>query len=280
MKYIIATILFTICLSATMLAQLRVPAMSPTSTIIQRVGLTDIEVNYSRPIAKGRKIFGEDGIILYNKIWRTGANAATSIKFSEDVVLADQTLKAGMYALLTKPAISEWEVYFFPYESRNWNSYVKKEPAVSIKSKSYKIKDQVESLTININPISLDKAQLVISWGYTKISIPVNASAREKVLSDIHKVLAGPSINDYFQAALYLHEEGIELNKALHYIRKVTGGNNPQFFQVYREALILADLGRKKEAIVVAQKSLELSKQASNDDFVRLNENNMKKWTL
>ena len=99
-------------------------------------------------------------------------------------------------------------------------------------------------------------------------------------MASIDKVMNGPSTNDYFNAGTYYHTSGKDLNKALEYVQKATSSGEPKFWQVRREALILADLGRKAEAIKAAKKSLELAKTAGNDDYVRMNEKSLKAWSM
>ncbi|SEM07626.1 Protein of unknown function [Aquimarina amphilecti] len=264
---------------ATVHAQLKVPALSPYSTTTQTVGLTDITLEYSRPSKRNRIIFGEKGIIPFGELWRTGANAATKISFSNDLTIFNTTIKKGSYAILTKPGQSTWEIHFYPYESGTWNSYVNKKPIASFNTKSIQKNDVSESFLIYIDTITLDSAKLLFTWDTTKIILPLKLKTHEKTMANIKKILSGPSNFDYFQAALYLHEAQQDLDTALAYIQKVTNVENPLFFQVYRESLILADLNRKTEAISVAKRSLELSKKAGNKDLIRLNEKNIKKWS-
>jgi len=260
-------------------AQLTVPALSPSSKTIQTVGLTEIEIQYFRPSKRDRIIFGENGIIPYNELWRTGANAATKITFSDDITIFKTPIKKGSYAILTKPGKSNWEVYFYTYTSGNWNSYVNLEPIASFSAKNIKTNDVIETLLIYIDQITLDSSQLVFSWDRSKIIVPLKFDTHKKTMASIEKTISGPTDFEYFQVALYLHEAQKDLAKALEYIQKVTKNKNALFFQVYRESLILADLNRKTEAIVAAKRSLELSKKAGNKDLVRLNERNIKKWS-
>ncbi|MBQ4805214.1 DUF2911 domain-containing protein [Aquimarina sp. MMG015] len=271
--------LFSIITVATVNAQLKVPALSPSSKTTQTVGLTEIEIEYSRPSKRNRIIFGENGIIPFGELWRTGANAATKISFSDDLTISGIALKKGSYTILTKPNESNWQIYLYTYKSGNWTTYVNQKPIVSFTTKTIEKKEVSESFLIYIDTITLDSAELVFSWGTIKIILPLKFNTHEKTMSNIEKVLSGPSNFDYFQAALYLHETQKDLNTALSYIQKVTKAENPLFFQVYRESLILADMDRKPEAIAVAQKSLELSKKVGNKDLIRLNERNIKKWS-
>ena len=275
-KIFFISILLTV---ATTNAQLSIPALSPLSKTTQTVGLTDIEIQYSRPSKRARVIFGENGIIPFGELWRTGANATTKITFSEDLTIQNTLIKKGSYAILTKPNSEYWSVNLYTYQSGNWSSYVEKEPTASFQVRSEKLKDPQETLLIYFDEITLNSTDLVIAWDQSKIAVPLKLNTHTKAMANIEKALAGPSNFDYFQAALYLHETGKDLDKALVYIQKATKSEKPLFFQVYREALILADLNRKTEAVAAAKKSLELSKKAKNKDFIRLNEKIIEKWS-
>ncbi len=266
-------ILFFIFFTTISEAQLRVPALSTSAEFKQTIGLTEIEVKYSRPSAKGRKIFGKDGLIPYKEFWRTGANSATKITFGDDIIIGKQLLKKGAYTILTIPEENMWSIHFYPYESTNWNNYVKKEPLIVLKTSSIKSQKIKETFTISVDNIAMDSADLIFAWEYIILSVPIKVEVKDRVMDNIKKAIEGPSNNEYFQAALFMHETQIDLETALTYIQKVTKSDKALFFQVYREALILKDLGRKKEAITVAKRSLELSKAAKNNDFIRLNEN-------
>lgn len=252
-------------------AQLRIPSLSPTSIVQQNLGLTQIEIRYARPSARGRTIFGDKGLVRYDEFWRTGANAATKITIGQDIYIQDQMLMKGSYALLTKPSLTNWTLYFYPYESGNWNSYVDKVPVLMVSAPTSNSMDFQESFSIYFDQLEMGSAQLVFAWAKTRVQASIRVDFKEAVLQDIEKTMAGPTSNEYFQSALFLHETGEDLELALEYIQEVTRkGERPLFFQVHREALILADLKRDEEALQIAQKALKLSREAGNNDFIRL----------
>lgn len=253
-------------------AQVTAPAMSPLAKIYQKIGLSEVEVTYSRPGLRGRPIFGEKGILVENEFWRTGANGATKVELSDDIIIGGDFLPKGTYAILTKPGRKAMKIYFFEYKTGNWLSYLEQEPILVCQAIAQEISETVETFTISLDDLTLGGALLKFIWGNYAWSIPVDVGLEEKMLTMIDKEMSGPSLNDYFQAALYLHEAGIDLDRALEYIQKVTNRDNALFFQVYREALILDDLGRKGEALKAAERSKKLSQDAGNSDFVRLNE--------
>lgn len=269
---------FLALMSQPLTAQISTPAPSPASKLMQTVGLTDITVEYSRPGVKGRTIFAAEGLVPFGEVWRAGANAATKISFSDDVKVGDQELKGGDYAILTKPNANAWEVMFYPYESGNWTAYVEKEPALSVEAKTMKTGHKIENFTIMIDGITTDEAQLIFAWDNTAASLPLKVNVDQRVLSNIERVLAGPTPNDYFAAASYYHQTGKDLTKALEWVKKANDTDQPRFWQVRLEALILADLNRKKEAVEAAKKSMKLAEEAGNKDYVRMNQKSIEEW--
>lgn len=282
MKKLISSFLVLMAIALTApqaIAQIQTPAPSPAAELEQMVGLTEIEIEYSRPGVKGRTIFAKDGLVQYGKVWRFGANAATKFAFDKDVVVGGVEMEAGEYAVLCKPTASEWELMFYPYESGNWGSYLEKEPAATIKLEPMKNDDMVERLRFTVEDMTMDGANIVFAWDKTKLAIPVKVHTEKQVEASIQDVMSGPTPNDYYAAASYYHDRGEDLEQALEWISKATDVKEPRFWQVRRKALILADLGKKKEAVAAAKMSMELAEKAGNDDYVRMNKASIKEWT-
>ncbi|NVK10266.1 MAG: DUF2911 domain-containing protein [Tenacibaculum sp.] len=266
-KHIIILLLFT----TTVNAQLQIPSLSPGSKIEQIIGLTEVVLEYSRPSVKGRVVFGDNGLLPNDLPWRTGANKATKISFSKPIIVGEERLEKGNYTILTVPKDKKWEIRWYKYTSTNWNTYKEKTPSFTIEVPSIKSSKLVETLVIQFENITMNSANLVIEWEYRKVKIPLKVDESKEILKSIDRKLKGPSDFDYFNAALYLHEAKIDLEKALQYIQKVTESDKALFFQVTREALILKDLNRYREAKKVANRGLELSIKAKNNDFIKLN---------
>lgn len=267
---------------STAFGQLRTPAPSPGATLNATVGLTDVTVEYSRPSAKGRTIFstGADALLPYGAIWRTGANAATKVTFSKDVEMAGKTVKAGSYAILTKPGAKEWEVMMFPYESGSWNTYVEKDPALQFTVEPKSTGDFfVETFTFDVGSITNNSANLTLMWENTMVAIPFTVHTGKEVMAAFEKMMAGPSPAEYYGMGSYLLSEGKDLESALKYIQKATHGENPRYWQLRTEALALAKLKKYDEAVKVAKKSLELAKENKNNDYVRMNEASIAEWS-
>ena len=261
-------------------AQISTPASSPFSKLQQTVGLTDVTIEYSRPSMKGRTIFADDGLVPFGKIWRTGANQATKITLSKDVQVEGKDLKAGSYAVLTKPDANSWEIHFFNFETPGFGFYLDKTPALVITVPSTSLPFDLETFTFNIDNLQNDGATIQIAWANTLVPIGLSVWTDKEVVASIERVMAGPSSNDYFNAASYYHAAGKDLDSALDWVTKATSGDNPAFWQVRTKALILADMGKKDEAIKAAKWSLELAKKANNDDYIRMNEKSIKEWSM
>ena len=259
-------------------SQIETPAASPAAKVEQTVGLTDITVEYSRPGMKDRVIFAEDGLVPHGKIWRTGANAATKVTFSDAVTVNGSELAAGSYAVLTTPSADNWQVHFFTFESRSFGSYLDKTPDLTVTADVNEMPMTLETFTISIHNITNDGATLNFSWEKTWVSLEIGVEVDSRVMANIESVMAGPTGGDYYAAASYYHSAGKDLNQALEWINKATNVDEPKFWQVRRKALILADLGKTQEAIAAAEQSMMLAEKAGNEDYVRMNKKSIEMW--
>ncbi len=267
------------CFALDLNGQIQTPAASPSAELKQTVGLTDVTIVYSRPSAKGRTLFAADGLAPFDKPWRLGANAATKFSFSEDVKIGGQKLKAGDYAVLATPGASEWKFMFYTYETGNWGSYIDKAPAATVTARPESWDYNVETMLFAINDVTANGASIQLFWGKTAVSLALEVNTDEQVMSSINKVMSGPSENDYYNAAVYYHDSGKDLNKAMEWIDKATAGGEPRFWQVRRKALIYADAGKTEEAIKAAKQSMELAEKAGNEEYVRMNKKSIEEWT-
>ena len=262
-------------------AQINTPAPSPSCTFKQKVGLTDITLEYSRPGVKDRTIFAADGLVPYGKLWRTGANRVTKITFGDDVKIDGKDVKAGTYAILTAPGAETWDVHFYAHESNSWSSYKDKTPDVAVKVTPYILPEgvHIETFLIDIANVKDGSAHLEFCWSNVIAAVPFSVDYDSRVMADIEKTMAGPGGGDYYTAASYYFKNDRDLDQALEWIQKATHVDEPRFWQVRREAEILAKLGRYKEAIEVAEKSRELARAADNADYIKINNQNIKKWS-
>lgn len=261
-------------------SQIKTPQASPKQVLTQVVGLTDVEIEYSRPSMKGRKVFGD--LVPFNKIWRTGANANSTVSFSEDVIIDGKTLKKGKYSIFTNPKVDSWEVYFYT-DTNNWGNPEKWEDSkVAAKAtvKPELLNRNVETFTIALNNLTNDSGVLEISWEKTVVPVKFEVPTAKAAQASIDKVLAGPSANDYFAAGSYYYQSNGDMKKALEYVNKALElSKEKPFWYSRQKSLIQAKLGDKKGAIESAKTSLAAAKAANNGDYVKMNEESIAEWS-
>lgn len=280
-KFNMKTILtaFALVMSVFVYAQIETPQPSPNSTMTQNVGLSEMTIAYSRPSAKGRVIFGD--LIPFNKRWRTGANENTVITFTDDVMIGGQALEAGTYALYSIPKKDSWDIFFYD-EVNNWGlPQTWNDAAVSamINVPVKALDHHVETFTIGVGSIEMDKAHLQISWEKSMVEVPVEFPTDDLVMGNIESVMSGPSSTDYFNAAIYYLNAGKDLDKAEKWMEKgMEMAENKPFWMMRQQSLIYAANGKKSKAIETAKASLAGAKKAGNADYVKMNEDSLKEW--
>ncbi|MFL1895444.1 DUF2911 domain-containing protein [Aquimarina sp. 2-A2] len=274
----IVLLLTAALLSTGVFAQVKTPQPSPTSKIEQVVGLTDVTVSYSRPSMRERTVFGS--LVPFGKLWRTGANENTKITFSDDVKINGSDLKKGTYAIFTKPSKENWEVIFYS-DANNWGTPQKWDDAkVALKTtaKVGTLPMKVETFTIMFSDFKMDSAKLNFIWESTEAMLDIEVPSKTIAEESIQKTLAGPTANDYYQAAVFYKETG-KMDMAKEYIDKaVTMRKEPAFWYHRQQSLIYAETGNKEKAIEAAKKSLELAEKAGNADYVKMNKDSLKEW--
>ncbi|WP_348797417.1 DUF2911 domain-containing protein [Flavobacterium adhaerens] len=261
-------------------AQLKTPQASPKSTVFQTVGLTDVEIIYCRPAARGRTVFGN--LVPFGKIWRTGANENTTISFSEDVVIDGKTLPKGKYSVYTVPKIENWEVIFYS-TTNNWgNPETWDESKVVLRTnvKEEAMQKAVESFTIGIGNLTADSATLDMAWENSSVSMHFSVPTQKEVMANIEKVLAGPTSADYFSAAQYLYQSNGDNVKATTYMDKAMElSTEKPYWYTRLKSLIQARGGDKKGAIETANISLAAAELAKNQDYVKMNKESIAEWS-
>jgi hypothetical protein len=267
-KFIFAVI--ACCSLYTADAQLKTPAPSPTQTIRQDFGLGNIELSYSRPGVKERKIFGD--LVPYGKVWRTGANQATTINFSEDVTIGGKLVKAGKYGLVTIPEKKNWTVIITKQLDVTSPAGYKQDMDVTrVDVKTMDLDESKETFTMqfaNIKPSSVD---LHIMWDKTGVAIPITTDVETKVMSQIDQLMNKDN-RPYFAAAMYYMDNGKDLNQAMTWFDKAVENQPKAFWIHHQRANALAKLGRKTEAKAAAETSKSLAMEQKSDDYVKLNE--------
>ncbi len=279
-----STFLTAITLFSTSLigfAQIKTPAPSPTGKISQEVGLIKVDVEYSRPSAKGRKIFGD--LVPFGEMWRTGANASTKVTFSDKVQTANISLDKGTYALYTIPGAKEWTIIFYKNTSYGGvpapKDFKEEEVGARFTVPAQSIANKVETFTIEIANLTNTGADLELIWENTKVAIPIIADTDSKVMADIKSTMEGPSANAYYTAARYYYEEKKDMKQALDWVTTSLEKGGDKFWILRLKANIQAELGMYKDAITTANKSSELAKADGNSDYPRMNEKSIGEWT-
>ena len=258
-------------------AQIKNPPLSPSTKIVQKVGLTEVILEYSRPSKRGRKVVGE--IIKNDVMWRLGANSATSIEFKNEAIIAGNKMK-GKYAITAIPHEKSLEFRFYKYDGGRWSNYKDKTEFIKVETSLEKPLENKETLELFFTDLTVKSMNLVFAWGDLKTSISISFDTESWVKKSIDQTLKGPSDGDYYNAGSALAVLGSDLEKALEYVRKVTTKKEGvRYWQLRKEVEILDALGRgKKEGIPVAERGKKLAEEADNKDYVLFFENKLKAW--
>ena len=270
--------LFTVTLMVN--AQIVTPQPSPSAKMDQKVGLTDVSLEYSRPNMRGRTIFGD--LVPYATLWRLGANANTKITFSDDFTVGDNTLKAGSYAIFATPNEKSWEVVFYS-DTDNWGTPQKWDDtkvAAKVTAEAYPLPMKIETFTMSFDNLSSGGATLGMMWENVYVGIEFKVPTDDKVLASINDAMNGtPTANDYYAAAVYYSQENKDIDTAKEWMEKAMSmTEKPAFWQLRQQSLIYAKAGNKEAAIAAAKKSLAASEAAGNADYVKMNTDSLKEW--
>lgn len=250
---------------------LKTPAPSSSQTIKQGFALGEITVEYSRPSAKGRVIYGD--LVPFGKTWRTGANASTKITFTEDVKVEGKDVKAGTYAIYSVPNKETWDVMLYSDFTLNGNTanYKAENEVLRVTVKPTTLSNNVETFTINLADVSANAITLELLWEKTRVPVKITAEIDAKIMKNIETTMAADA-RPYFQAASYYYENGKDLNQALTWVNKAVEQNPKAFWVMMLKARIELKLNDKTSAIATAEKTIALAKEASNDDYVKMGE--------
>lgn len=269
MKKSCLLLILSVCLYLFGNAQVSLPSLSPTQIIKQDFGIGYIELTYSRPSIKSRRIFGD--LVPFNKLWRTGANAATRIALSEPVEIGGKRIDSGTYALYTIPGIDNWDV-IFNKGINNWGTdgYKESEDIVRIKADAGRMKNKMETFTIDFSDIAPESCLLNIRWEKTVVSIPITARFTGKVKLQLEAAMKTDK-KPYWKAAQFYYEYDKNLPLALENVTKALEAENDAFWMWLYKAKIQKDMGDNNGALQSSKKSMELAAAAKNDDYVKMN---------
>jgi hypothetical protein len=247
-------IILGLTLNSQVMAQgIKIPQPSSGQTLIQDFGLGKITVVYSRPNTKGRKVFGE--LEPYGSVWRTGANNATTISFTEEVTLEGKTVPAGDYALFTIPGKSEWTV-ILNKSIKQWGAYEYKESEdfLRVKVKPSILKDKVETFTIH----------------NTSVAVNLATDIDAKVMASIDEAMKGDK-KPYMQAAQYYFSNGKDINKAMEWINAADTPDGKAPWVKLWKGRIQLKMGDKAGAAKSATEGIKIATEIKNPEYIRLN---------
>lgn len=270
MKKIIASLLLITSIVSTQGQSLRVPSPSTTQTVKQEFGLGTIELSYSKPNMRGRNIFGD--LVPFGAVWRTGANNATTLTFSDEVNIGGTKIPAGKYGLLSIPGASEWTIIISKQtDVTSPSAYQQNMDVVRMTVPAVSLPFAIESFMITFEKIRSNELDLMILWDQTMVSFPIKADIDSKIMAQIDNLINNDN-KPYYNAAMYYMDNGKDLNKAASWLEEATKQTPNAYWVWYQKARCLSMIGKKAEAKVASNKSLELAKAAKNPDYVTLNE--------
>ena len=276
MKYTLPILVAGLLLTITSQAQtkLTAPPLSPDTHIHQSFSTSYIDLTYSRPSLRGRVAFGN--LVPNGTVWRTGANTVTKVRFGEEVKINGQAVPAGAYALLTIPNAQEW-TFILNRDTAQWGTYEYKQAldVLRIKAKPTKLASPVETMSLTVENIRPASANLVIVWDHTQVALSLTADPDRVVMAQIEQAMKGEK-KPYVTAAQYYYNTGKDLTPAIGWLDEYIKANPAEYYGYYWKAKLLQKQGKNKEAIVAANKSLELVKVDKNEvskaEYTHLNQ--------
>jgi len=263
-------------------AQVQTPKASPLAKVEQRVGLTDISISYSRPAVNHRIIFGD--LIPYGTRWRLGANENTKFRTNDDLTFSSGVLKAGTYSLFATPNIDHWVLEFYS-DTTNWGlpeKWDESKVVLILKTGLEKPRMTTENLTISIENMEFNGADLVVAWDEHLVRFPFTVNTKVKVLESIDKTMKSKSAsaNDYHAAASYYFSENLDLKQALEWSKKAVELKGPSAYWMTRlKAQLQAANGDIKGAMETAKLSLQEAKKDGDENYVRMNQQSIDEWS-
>jgi hypothetical protein len=268
----------TIALSALFFAEaqtLTTPQASSTQTIKQNFGLSTIDLSYSRPGIKGRKVFGD--LVPYGKVWRTGANNATTITFGDTVFIGGSKVSPGKYGLLTIPDAANWTVIISKQtDVTSPDDYKQDQDVVRVSAKPFTLPFPIETFSISIDDIKSNSCNIGFLWENVYVAIPVSTDVDGKVMKQIDNLMNKDN-KPYYNAAQYYYDNGKDLNQALAWINKaVEATPKAQPWVHTLKTRILAKQGKKTEAMAAAKNAIQIATETKFPDFVKQNEDILK----
>jgi tetratricopeptide (TPR) repeat protein len=262
-------------------AQIVMPDLSPFATVTQRVGFSDVRVEYSRPSVRGRIIFGE--LVPYDKVWRVGANASTKLYIQEAITIQDEhKLLPGVYGIYAIPGKEQWTIVF-SRDAWLWGvtDYAQTYDALRINVKPEALKEQVETFTIQFANVCTSCAEVQLLWDYTKVAFRISSAVDDKVMAQIKTFTTNPEgrmAGEYYLAAKYYLDTDRDLKLAMEWVDKALKLVPGAYWMTHTKAEIYARQGNYREAIETAELSIAEAKVKNASEYVRMNELEIAKW--
>lgn len=270
LKKLLFTAFGAFALMASDAQTIKTPQPSPSQTLKQDFGVGTIELSYSRPGIKGRRLYSD--LAPAGQVWRTGANNATTLTFSDEVMIGGTKIAPGKYGLLSIPNADNWTMIITKQlDATSPAAYKQENDVVRVNVKPMKLAEPMETLTMNFGNLKSNSTDLQIMWGNVGVALPITMDIDSKVMAQINNVMNKDN-RPYFASAMYYLENGKDMNQALTWIDKALEQNPNAFWIHHQRANTLAKLGKKDEARKAAKRAIELAKEAQNDEYVLLNE--------
>lgn len=251
-----------------MLQAQELPQPSPSAKVMQTVGLTEFTVTYSRPSMRDREIFGE--LVPYGKLWRTGANANSTIEFNTPVTFEGTTVESGKYSLYTIPGENAWQI-ILNRKTDSWGTgdYSEEMDVLRMQVPAQETGQMAESFTICFQNVSGSNAHLILRWSDVKVAVPFSVNVEEKVAQNIEQALAEAEEEKLGGvhrniASYYLNSGNLE--KANMHIDKSLAMSEGSWYAFWLKAEILAEMKQYDEAIEFAQQSMEQGERSAREN--------------
>lgn len=267
--YVALITLLIVAVGPDSVAQIKLPAASSAQKVTQGLGINDVQLTYSRPSMRGRKVFG--GLVPYGEVWRTGANNVSAITFAESVTIAGQEVPAGTYGILTIPNKNEWTI-ILSKNSQQWGSYSYSEDEDQLRFTvtPTTLSEAVETFTIDFSDVTTNSLRINIAWENTKVGFDVTVDQDAAIMASIDEAMKGEK-KPYFPAAQYYYNNDKDINKALEWVNEAEKANDKAPHIKYWKARIQLKAGDKAGAAATATRGVEIAKAAGNSEYVKLN---------
>ncbi len=250
----------------------KVPAPSPLQTLKQNFALSEITIEYSRPSARGRVVFGD--VVPFGKVWRTGANGSTKITFGEDVKVEGKAVKAGTYALYSMPGKDSFTFMFYKdlKLGGDVSNYKAENELIRFTVKSSKLTEKVETFTMNVADITASSSNIELTWENTRAAFNVTADIDASIMASIDKAINKDN-KPYYQAASYYYDNNKDMKVALEWVNKAVEQNPKAYWVMLLKAKIELKLKDKAAAKASAEKVIEMAKADQDDSYIKNGEN-------